>query len=81
MLALPTGPERLALRTSLAAMPEQAVFTSAEAAVYCGTGGSTWERMRRMKLTPPAIRLTGRTLGYRKRELDAWLDRRSEKAA
>ena len=59
-------------------MPADAVFTTSEAAAYCGMGGSTWERMRMGGETPAAIRLTSRTLGYRKRVLDAWLDARTE---
>ena len=69
------------LRARLAAMPADAVFTTAEAAAYCGMGGSTWERMRMGGETPAAIRLTSRTLGYRKRVLDAWLDARTEHRA
>jgi hypothetical protein len=73
--------DELALRAQLAAMPPDAVFDTTEAAVYCKTGESTWERMRAKRQTPPAIQLTGRTLGYRKRVLDAWLDARTEQDA
>ena len=76
-----TTDDRLTLRTRLAGMPPDAVFTNPESATYCGAGGSTWERMRREGLLPPAIRLTGRTLGFRKRDLDAWLDARTERPA
>ena len=69
------------LRARLAAMPADAVFTTSEAAAHCGMGGSTWERMRMGGETPAAIRLTSRTLGYRKRVLDAWLDARTEHRA
>jgi hypothetical protein len=37
--------------------------------------------MRALGQTPPAIKLTGRTLGYRKDVLDADLDRRTEPEA
>ncbi len=67
-------------RAALAAMPADAVFTTAEATAYCGIAGSTWERMRGQGQTPPAIRLTSRTLGYRKGALDAWLAARLEAA-
>ena len=76
-----TTDDRLTLRSRLAAMPPDAVLTNPEAAAYCGAGGSTWERMRAQGETPPAIRLTGRTLGFRKRDLDAWLDARTERPA
>jgi len=69
------------LRSRLAAMPADAVFVTSEAAAYCGVGGSTWERMRMGGETPAAIRLTSRTLGYRKRLLDLWLDGRTETRA
>lgn len=68
-------------RARLAAMPAAAVFTTSEAAAHCGMGASTWERMRMAGETPAAIRLTSRTLGYRKRVLDAWLDARTEHRA
>ncbi len=71
----------MSLRAYLAAMPPDAVFTSPEATLYCGVGGSTWERMRARGETPEAIRLTGRTLGYRKRSLDAMLQARMESRA
>ena len=70
----------LAFRAHLAAMPPGAVLTTAEAAAYCAVGVSTWERMRCESKTPPAIRVTGRTLGYRKSVLDAWLTSRTEVA-
>ena len=76
-----TKNDRLALRGRLAALPADAVLTNPEAAVYCGMGSSTWERMRAQDKTPFAIRLTGRTLGFRKRDLDAWLDARTERPA
>jgi predicted DNA-binding transcriptional regulator AlpA len=73
----------LALRAQLAAMQPSAVFTSAEAATYARVGGSTWERWRMTdrKLLPPAIRLSARRLGYRKSDVDAWLDARLERNA
>lgn len=71
---------RLALRGCLAALPPDAVLSNPEAAIYCGAGGSTWERMRAQGKIPPAIRLTGRTLGFRKRDLDIWLDSRTERS-
>jgi predicted DNA-binding transcriptional regulator AlpA len=74
------GAGQLALRAALAAMPADVVLTTAEATAYCGIAGSTWERMRGQGRTPPAIRLTGRTLGYRKGALDAWLAARLEAA-
>ena len=70
----------LALRSALAAMPDAAVFDTREAATYCGIAASTWERMRSQRQTPAAIRLTSRTLGYRKSTLDAWLAGRLEAA-
>lgn len=73
--------ERLALLDRLAALPADAVLSTKQAAIYCSVGTSTWERMRMLGKTPAAIRLTGRTLGYRKRVLDAWLDGRGEKVA
>ncbi len=76
-----TGRDRYALRARLAAMPPDAVFSTNEAAAYCSTGVSTWERKRMEGKTPAAIRLTARTLGYRKRVLDAWLDARTEHRA
>lgn len=72
---------RLTMRARLAAMPADAVLATGEAAIYCGMGASTWERMRMGGETPAAIRLTARTLGYRKRVLDAWLDARTEHRA
>jgi hypothetical protein len=37
--------------------------------------------MRAARQTPPAIRLTSRTLGYRKRDLDSRLDALTERVA
>ena len=73
--------ERLALRGRLAELPPDTPFTRAEAAAYCGAGGSTWARWSAQGDTPPAIRLTRKSLGYRKRDLDAWLDARTERPA
>lgn len=77
----PSSTDRLALRAKLAGMPADTVFVTDEAAAYCGMGTSTWERKRVEGQTPPAIHLTTRTLGYRKRVLDAWLDARTEQHA
>jgi hypothetical protein len=41
---------------------------------------STWERDRALGRTPPAIKVTSRTLGYRKRDLDADIATRTEAA-
>lgn len=73
--------DRLACLAQLAALPPDAVLIANEPAVYCGMGGSTWERMRAAGKTPPAIQITGRTLGYRKSVLDAWLAARTERRA
>jgi hypothetical protein len=70
--------ERLKL---LAALPPDAVLLTSDAALYAGNGSSTWERERAQGNTPPAIHVTSRTLGYRKRDLDAWLDARTESHA
>jgi hypothetical protein len=66
--------EQLTRLKLIADLPPNAVLTTADAALYCGTGGSTWERLRSRGLAPPAIRVTARTLGYRKKDLDAHLD-------
>jgi hypothetical protein len=70
----PLTTEQLARLKFIAELPSNAVLTTADAALYCGIGGSTWERLRSLGHTPPAIRVTRRTLGYRKRDLDARLD-------
>jgi predicted DNA-binding transcriptional regulator AlpA len=69
--------ERLA---RLAALPADAVLPTPDAALYSGVATSTWERLRAKRETPPAIHLTSRTLGYRKRDLDARLDSLTEAA-
>ena len=38
---------QIALRAALAAMPANAVLSSAEASAYCCLDVSTWERLRR----------------------------------
>jgi predicted DNA-binding transcriptional regulator AlpA len=73
--------DRLERVVRLAGLPPSAVLPTSDAAAYCGVAVSTWERMRAAGETPPAIRLTSRTLGYRKRDLDARLDARTEQAA
>jgi predicted DNA-binding transcriptional regulator AlpA len=73
--------DRLERIARLASLPEGAVLSTKDAATYWGVAVSTWERMRAASETPPAIRLTARTLGYRKRELDACLDARTEQTA
>jgi hypothetical protein len=76
------GPQdRLERLARLAGLPEGAVLSTKDAAAYWGVAVSTWERMRAACETPPAIRLTGRTLGYRKRDLDVGLDARTEQTA
>jgi hypothetical protein len=69
--------ERLAV---LAKLPDDAILCTADAALYRGVGVSTWERerVRGIRDLPPAIRITDRTLGYRKSDLDAWLKARKE---
>jgi len=72
--------ERLAV---LASLPPNAIFCTADAALYRGVGVSTWERDRSLggNNLPPAVHITGRTLGYRKADLDAWLKARTEDKA
>ena len=67
------GARRIALRAALAAMPANAVLSTAEASAYCCLDVSTWENLRRQGKTPPAIRLTSRAVTYRRGTLDAWL--------
>jgi hypothetical protein len=67
--------ERLAI---LAALPPDAVLLTLDAALYSGKGGSTWERERAAGKLPAAIHVTSRTLGYRKRALDAHLEAHTE---
>jgi hypothetical protein len=69
--------ERLAV---LAKLPPDAVLLTEDAALYRGTAVSTWERDRALGRTPPAIKVTSRTLGYRKRDLDADIATRTEAA-
>jgi hypothetical protein len=73
--------DRLERIAQLADLPPSAVLPTRDAATYWGVAVSTWERMRAAGQLPPAIRLTRRTLGYRKRDLDARLDARTEPAA
>ena len=70
--------DRLEHIARLAGLPPGAVFSTGDAAAYWGIAVSTWERMRAAGETPPAIRLTGRTLGYRKGDIDAGLEARTE---
>jgi predicted DNA-binding transcriptional regulator AlpA len=70
--------ERLAV---LAKLPDNAILCTADAALYRGVGVSTWERERAFGNLPPAVRITSRTLGYRKADLDAWLNARREPKA
>jgi hypothetical protein len=66
-------PEQLARLKILLSMPPDAVFPTADAANYRGVAISTWDRLRAHGKTPPAIRIDSRSLGYRKRDLDAQL--------
>jgi hypothetical protein len=72
--------EKLERLDALAKLSPDAVLCSADAALYCGVSPPSWERMRAQGRTPPAIRLTRRTLGYRKHQLDLALDARTEAA-
>ena len=65
-------------REKLLGLPIEAVFTTAEAAAYCLMSSASWARLRKLMQTPPAIVLTGKSFGYRKHTLDAWLDARVE---
>jgi predicted DNA-binding transcriptional regulator AlpA len=68
-------------RSRLATFAPSTVFTTPEARTYIGVGVATWDRWKQLKKTPPAIRLSARRLGYRKADLDAWLDARTDKIA
>jgi hypothetical protein len=69
----------LDLHAKLLTMPDKAVFPTREARVYIRVSPATWERLRKLRLLPPAIRLTERMLGYRKADLDKYLADRTEK--
>jgi hypothetical protein len=68
----------LAVYDRLVVMDGAAVFPTRDARIYCRVAPATWERMRSLGMLPPAIRLTDRLLGWRKRDLDAFLDARTE---
>jgi predicted DNA-binding transcriptional regulator AlpA len=50
------------------------VLPTREAAVYCGSSESTFEKKRLDGTGPPFIRITARRVGYLVDDLDRWLD-------
>jgi hypothetical protein len=71
--------DRTARHARLCHLGPDAVLVNDDARLYSGDPSpATWERLRAEGKLPPAIRLTGRLLGYRKRDLDARLDALTE---
>jgi hypothetical protein len=68
----------LALYNGLVGMDDDAVFPTRDARIYCRVAPATWERLRAKRLLPPAIHLTERLLGWRKRDLDEYMKARTE---
>jgi predicted DNA-binding transcriptional regulator AlpA len=52
------------------------VLTTAQAATLIGLSEATLERLRYAGQGPPTVALSARRLGYRVRDLMAWLDAR-----
>lgn len=75
------SPHRLERLAQLAGLPPDAILPTKDAADYWGVSVSTWERMRAAGLTPPAVHVTARLLGYRKGRLDEHRDARTEPEA
>jgi hypothetical protein len=68
----------LARLDALSRLGPDAVLRTVDARLYCGgVSSQTWERRRRRGQTPPAILITKRAFGYRKKALDADLDARA----
>jgi hypothetical protein len=66
-------PEQLERLKLLQALGPNAILLTRDAALYCGISHVTWERWRVQGKTPPAYRVDGRSLGYRKGDLDAMI--------
>jgi predicted DNA-binding transcriptional regulator AlpA len=50
------------------------VLATPDAAAYCGSSASTFEKLRLSGGGPRFIRITPKRVGYRIEDLDAWLD-------
>jgi hypothetical protein len=65
---------------AISRMGPNGIVRTADAQLYCSVSAPTWIRWRREGVTPPAIRLTEKSFGYRKCDLDAFLKARLEKS-
>ncbi len=60
---------------------DELIVTEAEAAKMLRLSPRTLQRLRYEGDGPPVIRLTDRRIGYRRADLDAWTQTRTEKGA
>ena len=58
-----------------------AVLRPAEAAACLGLSAVTLQRQRTQGEGPKHLRLTARAVGYRRRDLDEWLEQRAARAS
>lgn len=57
------------------------VLSTPEAARYCGSSPSSFEKMRLVGGGPKFIDITPRRIGYLVQDLDAWLDAKTRRAS
>ena len=57
---------------------ELKVYTKKETQKLLGLSGRTWDRLEALGETPPKTRLSPNRIGYRARDIAAWLDARRE---
>jgi predicted DNA-binding transcriptional regulator AlpA len=63
---------------SIIISPDERIITQEQAAEVCDLHQATLKRLRITGEGPPVIRLSQKRIGYRIRDLRAWLDARTE---
>jgi predicted DNA-binding transcriptional regulator AlpA len=61
--------------------PDDRIITQEQAAEVCDLHQATLKRLRAAGKGPPVIRLSEKRIGYRVRDLRAWLDARTEQTS
>jgi predicted DNA-binding transcriptional regulator AlpA len=61
--------------------PDDRIITQEQAAEICDLHQATLKRLRAAGIGPPVIKLSQKRIGYRVRDLRAWLDARTEQTS
>lgn len=81
-ISKPTAPPARKAHTSGAPPTWAEVLRTAQAARYCGMGDTAFWSIRRVDPTfPKPLLLTERARGFRRTDLDAWLESKRAKVA